>query len=260
MQPEIAAYYDQWDEAGRLFRAEGQLELVRTQEICLRYLPPAPAVVLDVGGGPGIYAEWLSGLGYEVHLIDPVARHVEQARSRNLASASVGDACALDWPAESVDAALLLGPLYHLTERTARVQAWREAARVLRPGGVAIGAVISRFASYLEALRGARLANTAFMDIVRLDLADGQHRNETGNIEYFTTAYLHRPEEVATEIVDAGLAHGATLAVEGAAWLVPEFDRLWNTERERVLEVLRLTEADPGLLGTSAHLIAIARK
>lgn len=33
--------------------------LVRAQELLRRFLPPAPARVLDVGGGTGIHAEWL---------------------------------------------------------------------------------------------------------------------------------------------------------------------------------------------------------
>jgi len=43
-------------------------------ELLLRLLPVAPARVLDVGGGPGVYASWLASLGYEVTLVDPVVR------------------------------------------------------------------------------------------------------------------------------------------------------------------------------------------
>ena len=47
--------------------------------------PPAPAVVLDVGGAPGLYARWLAGLGYEA-LIDPVPLHVAQAEEASTAN------------------------------------------------------------------------------------------------------------------------------------------------------------------------------
>ena len=69
---DITAFYDRGDEEDRL-RTWGRLELIRTQELLTRFLPRAPAVVLDVGGGPGAYAAWLAGLGYEVHLLDPAA-------------------------------------------------------------------------------------------------------------------------------------------------------------------------------------------
>ena len=52
--------------------------------------------------------------------------------------AEVGDARDLNLPDSSVDAVVLLGPLYHLRERAHRVQALREASRVVRPGGPAL--------------------------------------------------------------------------------------------------------------------------
>src|SRR2546429_9446116 len=77
---EARAYYDKGREAERLFGGHGIIELARTQEIILRYLPAPPGTVLDVGGGSGVYACWLASLGYRVHLIDAMPLHVEQAQ------------------------------------------------------------------------------------------------------------------------------------------------------------------------------------
>jgi SAM-dependent methyltransferase len=79
MDPEIASFYALGLEAERLW-AWGRLERVRAQELLARFLPPAPATVLDVGGGPGAYAVWLARHGYAVRLIDPVELHVAEAR------------------------------------------------------------------------------------------------------------------------------------------------------------------------------------
>ncbi|MDP9363603.1 MAG: class I SAM-dependent methyltransferase [Chloroflexota bacterium] len=73
---EIRAYDDRGGERGRLVEGGESLVLVRTRELLRRYLPPAPADVLDVGGGAGVYAAWLAAAGYHVHLIDPVPLHV----------------------------------------------------------------------------------------------------------------------------------------------------------------------------------------
>src|SRR5262245_31660900 len=139
---EIDSHYVAGMEAGRLAQGSGRLELARTQEILRRFLPPPPAVVVDVGGGPGRYACWLASLGYEVHLYDPAPLHVVQAEEASkaqpnhpVASCTVGDARASNRPAESADAVLFLGPLYHLTDRADRVAALKEAHRVLRPRG-----------------------------------------------------------------------------------------------------------------------------
>ena len=49
----IAAYYALGLERDRLSAGQGALELVRTRILLERYLPAPPAVVADVGGGPG---------------------------------------------------------------------------------------------------------------------------------------------------------------------------------------------------------------
>ena len=269
LPPEIDSHYAAGLEADRLAQGSGRLELARTQEVLWRFLPPPPAVVIDVGGGPGRYACWLAGLGYEVHLYDPVPLHVAQAEEASraqaahpIASCTIGDARALGRPDDSTDAVLLLGPLYHLTERADRLTALREARRVLRPGGTLVAAAISRFASALDGLRGGYLDDPAFAAIALRDLADGQHRNPTGHPAYFTTAFFHRPDELRQEVTDAGLTSVQLLAVEGPAWLLQDFDAHWDDpgRRERLLDVVRRVEADPSLLGASAHLLAIAGK
>src|SRR5262245_65866932 len=110
LQPEIESHYEAGLEAGRLAQGSGRLELARTQEILRRFLPPPPAVVADVGGGPGLYACWLASLGYEVHLYDAVPLHVAQAEEASrarpthpVASFTVGDARARVRPGASTD-------------------------------------------------------------------------------------------------------------------------------------------------------------
>src|ERR671936_189349 len=173
LDPDIAAHYQLGIERARL-RTVFRLEFARTREILARYLPPPPAAVFYIGGGMGAYAIPLAAQGYEVHLLDPVELHVREAsnawmqREREasgggrLAEAVVGDARELPFENASADAALLLGPLYHLTERTERLAALREALRVLRPGGPMLAAAISAFASTYDGLTRGFLAEPGF--------------------------------------------------------------------------------------------------
>jgi len=266
--PEIIEYYQGGEETRRLSEDRGQLEFARTQELIGRYLPPPPAIVLDIGGGAGVYAFPLAKLGYEVHLIEPSPRLVEEARIASakqpespLASISPGDARTLDRAAESVDAVLMFGPLYHLTEREDRLTALREAKRVVRPGGVVLAACISRFASLLDGLV-YRTDDPHFDEIVLRDLQDGQHRNPTGEPHYFTTAFFHHPDEFKAEIDDAGLQLESILPVEGPVWLLQDFAERWADQRlrQRLLDSIRWIENEPSLLGVSAHLIAVTHK
>jgi ubiquinone/menaquinone biosynthesis C-methylase UbiE len=192
----------------------------------IRFLPPPPASVLDVGGGPGAYSAWLTQSGFRTHLIDPVPLHVEQAVARatrlGLAyTAALGDARQLDQDADSWDAVLMLGPLYHLTKRNDRIQALREARRVVRTDGIVAVATISRFASLFDGVVYGYLDDPAFAKIVDRDLREGQHRNPTGNADWFTTAYFHRPEEIPDEFADAGLLLVGVFGIEGLGHLVP---------------------------------------
>jgi SAM-dependent methyltransferase len=258
---EIRGYYQAGAELGRLEQGYSRIELERTKELLARHLPPAPARVLDVGGGPGVYAAWLADAGYEVRLVDAAPLHVEEARRRaeGRFRAVEGDARSLDESDESYDAVLLLGPLYHLTERSDRLAALREARRVLGAGGVVAAAAISRFASLLDGLYGGYLRDPRFWPIVERDLLDGQHRSPDADETFFTTAFFHRPEELLAEVEEAGFDVEGVFGIEGPAWLL--VDR-WDDEqaREDILLVARTIEREPTVIGTSPHLLAVAHR
>ncbi|HEV2387340.1 MAG TPA: methyltransferase domain-containing protein [Candidatus Acidoferrales bacterium] len=268
IREEMERYYLQAKESERLSDARGELERMRTEAILARHLPPAPAVIFDVGGGAGVYAFPLARQGYQVHLIDPVELHLEQAKSRAAAtgialeSIMLGDARRLDVPSGKADAVLLLGPLYHLVERADRLQALREARRILKPGGNLFAAAVCRFASLIDGLASGFFRDPEFRKIVAADLASGQHRNPTNQLAYFTTAYFHLPEELAAEAGDAGFEDVQVLAVEGPAWSAALFGPTWSdpAQRQSLLEFLSSVEREPSLAGSSAHLAAVARR
>ena len=264
---EIVEHYErEVDESDRLFRGLNELELVRTREIVERHLPPGRLRVLDVGGGAGVHARWLAEAGHEVDLVDPMPRHIVAANAlaaEGLAiKAREGDARRLAESSDAFDVVLLLGPLYHLTERADRVAAWREGLRCARPGAPVIAAAISRFASLFSGLTYDVLFDPAFRTIVEQDLATGQHRNAGHVPEYFTTAYFHHPDEIATEAAEAGAEVVEVVGVEGLACWVRSLNDRWKdpVSRETILSSARAIESEPTLLGLSAHLLCVARK
>ncbi|BCJ31301.1 class I SAM-dependent methyltransferase [Actinocatenispora sera] len=260
---DILEYYRRGGEQTRLGAGAGLLEALRTRDILARYLPAPPASVLDVGGATGAYAGALATGGYRVHVVDPVPEHVERAGTVPGVTAEVGDARRLRQPDASVDAVLLLGPLYHLLERADRVTSWREAARVLRPGGVVFAATISRFASLHDGFVRGHYADPRFRPIVDRALDTGVHRNTEPGRGFFTDAYFHRPEEPVDEAREAGLAVDRVLAVEGSLWQLGDrlSELLADPDSTRlVLDQLRRVEAEPSLLGASSHLITVAHR
>jgi len=267
---EIVDYYERGLEAARLSSGvEGELEFVRTQEIIRRYIPPVPAVVLDIGGGPGAYAAWLAKEGFDVHLIDSVPLHLEQAQEASkmqpetpIQSISLGDARKLEWVDGSGDVVLLLGPLYHLPERVDRISALSEAFRILKPGGLLFAVGISRFASTLSGLIDGFLQDEAFFEIAKRDAQDGQHRNPTAKASYFTTSFFHHPDELQAEVLEVGFEVKALLQVEGVAVFLQNLGEQWDDTvlRDRILETVRWLEAEPSTLGVTGHMIAVAVK
>jgi SAM-dependent methyltransferase len=257
----LRAHYEQGMEQERLSDGRGELEFTRTTEIALRRLPAAPAVVADIGGGPGRYALWLASLGYQVEHRDLMPLHVEQLTADAAGVAgirtAVGDARDVDLADASVDAVLLLGPLYHLTDRAERVRALRECARIVRPGGAVFAAAISRWAARIDGMLRERIYLTypAMLDV--LDEID-----RTGMLpplgEGAFTGFFHRPGELRDEVAEAGLEVADLVSVEGPAFILGDLDaRMADpVDRSVALAVARAIERVPELTGFGPHLIA----
>ena len=264
---EVLDYYDRFPEESRLTSGSFKLEFERTKDILTRLLPSAPARVIDVGGAAGAYSAWLTERGYDVHLIDATPRLVAKARERNatlarpIASIAVGDARSLAEADGSAAVVMIMGPLYHLPSSTDRLTALREAHRVLASPGIVVAAGISRYASALDGL-ARKVLDPAFLRIRDQDLLDGQHRNPTDTLNYFTTAYFHRPEDLSAELEEAGFSGVEVMGVEGVAWMFADFEARWADEalRQDILNVARALEAEPSTVGVSAHLLGIGRK
>lgn len=258
-------YTDRHDEASRLTSTvKGRLELQRVRDLLARYLPPAPAKVADIGGGPGVHAAWLIDRGYEVELLDPVQLHVDQARALGV-PAVLGDARQLPWDNESTDAVFMAGPMYHLTDAADRRLALREAARVLRPGGVIAVIAINRAANLI----GSTLANRLHQrrEIVEDILETGF---STRNERMAETGY-HTVTQLRTEmsqVLSTVTVHGLT---GPGGWLTVVLDAHFGDSPlpdsfahpdplETALLCSRLADRQPELVHASSLLFAVGKR
>jgi ubiquinone/menaquinone biosynthesis C-methylase UbiE len=255
----IERYYSEGNEKERL--ATHRLERDRTLRILKRHLPDPPAIILDVGGAAGVYAFPLQKMGYEVHLIDPIPLHIRQAQEHGeqtgskLASYSVGDARKIEKEDNSADIVLFFGPLYHLIDEKDRLQALKEAYRVLKPGGFLFAAAIARFASLMDAMHKATLYSK--LKVIEQDFACGIHRKISEEIPF---AYLHHPKDLVKEIEKSGFQNITIRAVEGPVWEKQVIEALQKDEKgwEKLLDLLEKIETEETIIGASAHIMAIA--
>ncbi len=258
LDPFIEKYYSKGHEKDRL--ASHQLEKDRTLSILKRYLPKAPAIILDIGGAAGAYAFPLSEMGYTVHLIDPVPLHIEQAKDYGsssliqLASYSVGDARCVEREDQSVDVVLLFGPLYHLVDQADRLKSLKEAYRLLKPNGQLFAVGISRFASLMDSLYKEVLDSKK--QVIKQELVTGVHHKIS---EGFDFGYLHTPSELKEEIQQSGFQNVSILAIEGPVWHKGIMANLYKDQNnwQELLTIIEKIEAEESILGASAHIMAI---
>ncbi len=266
MAGQVEAFYDRSPdyEWNRLERH--RMEFAVTMRALLDFLPPPPAAILDIGGGPGRYAIALTRQGYRVTLFDLSANNLifaaEQARLAGVSLAGFEHGTATDlsrFPADRFDAILLMGPLYHLLDSAERQQAVREALRVLQPGGHLAASFIARYAP----LRDAALQDPELIVRKRADyesiLSSGIY--EVGPNGGFTSAFFAHPSEVIPLMESCGCQTDSLLSCEGVVSMIE--DRIGTLEGdlwEAWVEVNYRLSRDPAILGCAGHLLYLGRK
>ena len=133
----IAVFYNKASEETRLEKGMGVFEFERIKSLIEKYLSTSSSKIIDVGGGTGKYAEWLAKKGHEVHLVEPVAKHLQLAENRtkklkNKFSVHLGESRKLNFKNNYADLIILHGPLYHLQRKKDRELTIKEAKRVLK--------------------------------------------------------------------------------------------------------------------------------
>lgn len=263
---DIDKFYSETSEEKRLTLGLGPLELERNKALITRYLPQRKSVIVDVGGGPGIYAHWLAGLEHNVYLVDPVEKHIVQAKKRagklKQFTCIQGEAQHLALPSDMADVVVLHGPLYHLQMRESRVNAILEAKRVLKNGGIVLGFAINNTASSITGLMNGFMHDAGFFKMCKEELLSGLHNPAKQWPGLLPEGYFHQPEALQKEFEAAGLTCMDIIAVEGFIWLDKNYfeSRADLKKKERLMELLYLTEKKKSLLALSPHIMIAAKK
>lgn len=136
----LTAYYENYDEDGRLTSPHGKVEFLTTMRYIEKYLRPGMRV-LEIGAGTGRYSYTLAQMGYRVDAVELIEHNIEQfqANTKPGENITITQGNATDLSALSTDTydmTLLMGPMYHLFTKDEQKKALAEAVRVTKSGGL----------------------------------------------------------------------------------------------------------------------------
>lgn len=258
----VREFYDanapyEWDRLAR-----HRMEFSLNMRLLAEHLPPAPARVLDIGGGPGRYSIALAQRGYQVTLFDLSPGLLDFARARaeeagvRLDDIVQGNALDLrEIGPESFDIVLLMGPLYHLLEDADRRQALRETHRVLKHGGLLAAAFCARYAT-MRVHSPRWLIDHAAEVIAEVETG---LRQDLGR--GFVDAFCIDPKEVRPLLEETQFEFRAMVASEGLRYETEaEANLLTGQDWETWVDLNYRVSLDPSVHGAAPHLLAVARK
>ena len=243
---------------------------------------PDGIVVAEVGVGGGLYPEFLARRGCTLHWVDVSRGLLAAAASRlesnglldRVASTTHGSATDLSFLASgAMDAAMLLGPLYHLRELAERQTAVAEAARILREGGILFAAGINRLTYLRDMFRPLEIAGMQklveeIQGLFRREMHEGKFP-----AEYLATGRLdpeHAPPigwahttsvEEFRQLFVSDFEELTLVGLESFTSPAPDhLNRLPAEDRELWLDLVEMTGATAEGLAYSDHFLFIGRR
>ncbi|MCS4165637.1 bifunctional 2-polyprenyl-6-hydroxyphenol methylase/3-demethylubiquinol 3-O-methyltransferase UbiG [Sphingobacterium sp. BIGb0116] len=264
---DIELFYNRASEETRLDKGMGVFEFERIKSLVEKYIPTSSSKIIDIGGGTGKYSEWLAKKGHQVHLVEPVAKHIQIAQNRanrlkNKFFVHLGEARKLEFPDNYADLIILHGPLYHLQKKEDRDLAICEAKRILKNDGIILSFAINYTASTLVGLLNGLIHKKPFFEMCKEELIRGMHNPPDDFPWLLAEAFYHKPQQLKDEFINQGLTYLNTYAVEGMAWLDKEYftNMLNNKKRRTLMELIQVTENDSYLLPFSPHMMIAVQK
>lgn len=242
-----------------------QLEHDLTWRYFGRYLPKQGSI-LEAGSATGIYTIELARLGYSVTAVDMSAVLLEESRRRlvekrldHKVRLILADARDLSEVTEQeFDAALLMGPLYHLVAEADRKKALNEVYIRLKKGGVIFSAFISRFGILGDLLK--KIPDWIDEQVEVRSFLEAGKRPDDYPLGGFR-GYFARPDEIAPLHESVGFQTILLAGVEPAISADDEsFNQLEGRQRKLWLDLFEEISTQDSIVGASRHLLYIGIK
>jgi ubiquinone/menaquinone biosynthesis C-methylase UbiE len=266
----VVQYYEAFDEWGRLDREPA--EFIVNWHFMKQNLPKRGHII-DIGAGPGRYSMKLAENGYQVALTDLSPRLVEIAKEKAKEQGLLGQFSAFEvvdarelsrFADEQFDAALMMGPLYHLQQEADRVSAIQQLHRVTKSDGTVYVAFMPRIRHVIASLLAPRQwkpNDSAAQIETFMDTGLFNHTDQGR----FTGAYYFNIEEIEPFMESGGFETIKMIGSSNAGSLLNQ--EQWGYWKERgfaeldsIMELLKKTAENQYLLGISPHIMYIGKK
>ena len=135
-EKELITYYNKFKEDKRLDTKHAKVEFYTALRYIEKYLKDKDKI-LDVGAGTGKYSIYFKNKGYYVEAVELVKQNINTFK-KNDSSIKVHQASAINMKMiedNSFDIVLLFGPMYHLITIEEKLQALKEAKRIVKDNG-----------------------------------------------------------------------------------------------------------------------------
>lgn len=135
----LVDYYNTHDEDSRLLSKHGKVEFLTTVKYIEKYLKDGMKI-MEIGAATGRYSHYFAQKGFEVDAVELIEHNIEVFKTKTLPGENIrikqGNAINLaEYPDNSYDVTLLLGPMYHLYTADEQKKALSEAIRITKPDG-----------------------------------------------------------------------------------------------------------------------------
>ncbi len=150
----LSQYYQTHDENGRLISRHGQVEFLTTVRYVEKYLQKGMKII-EIGAGTGRYSHYFARKGYSVDAVELIEHNIDVFKVNAAPEETVricqGNALDLsDYPDDTYDITLLLGPMYHLFTKMDQTRALSEAIRVTKKDGIVFAAYCNNDATMIQ--------------------------------------------------------------------------------------------------------------
>lgn len=252
----LEKYYNKFNEDHRLTTRHGQVEFSTCMHYIHEFLPKdKPAKILDIGAGTGRYSLALFDEGHDVTAVEKVQHNLDVLEAKHSGvKCWPGDARDLHFlPDDTFDLTLLFGPLYHLHTQEEMLQAFCEARRVTKKGGIILASYVMNEYSVITYCFKQR----HIKEVLEKNALTKDWHTKADEKELYT--YL-RLEDINALNEKTGLERIMIFAADGASDYIRQELNSMNEEEFCLFKEYHLSTCErPELLGASSHLVDVLK-